>query len=171
MNNGLISKNEVKKLGATCLARRNEDGQLEAIISLDLAPSVSLPITTEGDMISRSALRKDFVDRYHKAEDWITKAEDIFIKTRAEATRDFIGEVIMTIDFAQTVEPVCPYLSDDEVKQPCLQAPCERQKGKWIAIAPYTHETFCPYCKEDSKDERYGNFCPNCGADMRGGAE
>ena len=40
MSNDLISKNEVKKLGATCLARRNEDGQLEAIISLDLAPTV-----------------------------------------------------------------------------------------------------------------------------------
>ena len=30
------------------------------------------------------------------------------------------------IDNAPTVEPICPYLSDDEVKQPCLQAPCER---------------------------------------------
>lgn len=35
-----ISKSEVEKLGATCLARRNEDGQLEAIISLDLAPTI-----------------------------------------------------------------------------------------------------------------------------------
>lgn len=59
------------------------------------------PITD--DMISRSALRTDFVDRYHKAEDWIVKAKDIFIKTRAEATRDFIGEVIMTIDNAPTI--------------------------------------------------------------------
>ena len=46
-----------------------------------------------------------------------------------------------------------------------------RSQGKWVAIEPYTHKTFCPYCKEDSKDETYGNFCPNCGADMRGGTE
>lgn len=30
------------------------------------------------------------------------------------------------IDNAPTVEPICPYLSDDEVKQPCLQAPCKK---------------------------------------------
>lgn len=54
--------------------------------------------------IDANALRKDFVDRYHKAEDWIAKAKDEEIKTRAEATRDFIGEVIMTIDNAQTLE-------------------------------------------------------------------
>lgn len=47
----------------------------------------------------------------------------------------------------------------------------ERPQGEWIAREPYTHETFCPFCKEDTKDEVYGNFCPNCGADMRGGAE
>lgn len=40
-NNGdLISRSEAEKLGATCLARRNENGQLEAIISLDNAPTV-----------------------------------------------------------------------------------------------------------------------------------
>lgn len=35
-----ISRSECEKLGATCLARRNESGELEAIISLDLAPTV-----------------------------------------------------------------------------------------------------------------------------------
>lgn len=41
MNNDLISRSEAKKLGATCLAKRNENGQLEAIISLDNAPPVT----------------------------------------------------------------------------------------------------------------------------------
>lgn len=36
----LISRSEAKKLGATCLAKRNENGQLEAIISLENAPTV-----------------------------------------------------------------------------------------------------------------------------------
>lgn len=47
-DSGLISRNEAKKLGATCLARRNENGQLEAIISLDNAPTVPLPDFKDG---------------------------------------------------------------------------------------------------------------------------
>lgn len=43
MNNDLISRSEAEKLGATCLAKRNENGQLEAIISLDNAPTVERP--------------------------------------------------------------------------------------------------------------------------------
>ena len=42
-----------------------------------------------------------------------------------------------------------------------------RPKGKWIAIEPYNHKTFCPFCKKDTRDMNYDNFCPNCGADMR----
>lgn len=37
----LISRNYVEKLGATCLARRNENGQLETIISLDNVQTVN----------------------------------------------------------------------------------------------------------------------------------
>ena len=55
-------------------------------------------------LIDANALKEDFVERYRKAEEWITKAKDEEIKIRAEATRDFIGEVIMTIDYAPTVE-------------------------------------------------------------------
>ena len=40
MNNDLISRSEAEKLGAMCLARRNENGQLKAIINLDNAPTV-----------------------------------------------------------------------------------------------------------------------------------
>ena len=124
-------------------------------------------------LIDANALRTDFVDRYHKAEDWITKAEDIFIKTRAEATRDFIGEIIMTIDNAPTVEPICPYLSDDEVKQPCLQAPCERPQGEWeiITFLHSLNKYKCNQCQHYLYSGMDKNFCPNCGAKMKGGAE
>lgn len=47
MDNDLISRSEAEKLGATCLARRNENGQLEAIISLDNAPTVEYPFYQE----------------------------------------------------------------------------------------------------------------------------
>ena len=58
---------------------------------------------SEQRLIDANALRADFVDRYHKAENWIAKAKDEEIKIRAEATRDFIGEVIMTIDKAPDI--------------------------------------------------------------------
>ena len=47
MNNDLISISEAKSMGATCLARRNENGQLEAIISLDNAQTVEYPFYQE----------------------------------------------------------------------------------------------------------------------------
>lgn len=46
------------------------------------------------------------------------------------------------------------------------------RKGEWIyhteplAFRPYGHYT-CNLCNEISWDK--SNFCPNCGADMRGG--
>lgn len=45
----------------------------------------------------------------------------------------------------------------------------EQEKGKWtktdIYDEQYGYLYECPYCK---KLEWGGNFCPNCGADMRG---
>ena len=62
----------------------------------------------------------------------------------------------------------------------------ERKKGKWIdeKINSYTSRTYCSECGSSApfvyeSDDYYGNhahgetaktkFCPNCGADMRGG--
>lgn len=139
--------------------------------------------------IDADALKEDFETRYKNAEKWIEKADDEEIKIRATATRDFIAEVIMTINKASTVEPevkkvpIASVTFDTEklkeltdgivesIKNGELVLQDERLKGEWIAMEPYTHKTFCPFCKEDTKDEVYGNFCPNCGADMRGDAE
>ena len=61
----------------------------------------------------------------------------------------------------------------------------ERKKGKWIdeKINSYTSWTYCSECGKSApftcvSDDHYGyhmhgetnktNFCPNCGADMRG---
>lgn len=48
----------------------------------------------------------------------------------------------------------------------------ERKRGKWIAHPggkfvgfPYMHYE-CDQCRDFEPEER--NFCPNCGADMRG---
>lgn len=76
------------------------------------------------------------------------------------------------IDNAPTLEFYCPYLSDEEIKQPCLQGPCERRKGEW----KYTHDTFskriCNKCNYSQVivDGMSDNFCPNCGASMQKGS-
>lgn len=57
MNNDLISRSEAKKLGATCLARRNENGQLEAIISLDNAPTVKFSLMPADESKDEAYLR------------------------------------------------------------------------------------------------------------------
>lgn len=56
------------------------------------------------DIISRSALKEDFESRLALCNEWIEKAKDKETKIRADATKHFICEVIMTIDNAQTVE-------------------------------------------------------------------
>lgn len=55
------------------------------------------------DLISREALKKDFEERNKACDKWIAKAKDKETKIRAEATKHFICEVIMTIDNAPTV--------------------------------------------------------------------
>lgn len=77
--------------------------------------------------------------------------EDLFIKFGNQLPNGLLDE----IDNAPTVEPICPYLSDDEVKQPCLQAPCERPKVK--------DDVSCQYCKYDDKasTDYPCNICKN----------
>lgn len=65
------------------------------------------PYNPSGDLISREALL-DQID----TTDW--------------------DNVRTLVEDAQTVEPICPYLSNDDVKQPCLNSPCERPQGKLI---------------------------------------
>ena len=103
------------------------------------------------DLISRSALIKE-----------INENPELFEKERV-----YLEGIVLN---APTVETFTKY---DLVKAYSKGfdtgvETVERPKGEWIAIEPYIHKTFCPFCKEDTKDEVYGNFCPNCGADMRG---
>ena len=48
----------------------------------------------------------------------------------------------------------------------------EQKQGKWLDVTTLDNEFICWVCSEcrhgaDFVDEPY-NFCPNCGADMRG---
>ena len=50
----------------------------------------------------------------------------------------------------------------------------DREKGEWIRTRTWEHdgELYCSKCGFAPYDERdCDNFCPNCGADMRGKAD
>ena len=71
-----------------------------------------------------------------------------------------------------TVWGVCELIRDFPSAQP------DRKKGKWQIVDAYPHNVYCSVCHkkyaqthwevwEDKSLPR--NYCPNCGADMRGG--
>ena len=111
------------------------------------------------DLISRSALKDDLQDRLRKARNWkenaINRSDDEII-IRADATINFICEVIMTIDNAPTVR--------NEYKR----AECE-----WIFLGDNpnrdnpnsNHKYACSNCGRGVKEQE--NFCPNCGVKMK----
>ena len=106
------------------------------------------------DLISRSTLKEDMKSRISACNEWIEKAKDKETKIRASTVKAFIAEVIMTINNAPTVE---------------------RPHGEWKVYGkqggiPITD--MCSNCRYEMKwyKNKY-KFCPNCGADMKGGAE
>ena len=79
----------------------------------------------------------------------------------------------------------CDILSDGETLQYCVESPCPHEKlveyepvrhGRWIEKEGLFGETFyrCSACEEDivllegEPMDNWYNYCPNCGADMRG---
>lgn len=47
----------------------------------------------------------------------------------------------------------------------------QSRKGKWIRTRTLTHdgELYCNQCEQEHPEQKIiWNFCPNCGADMRG---
>ena len=113
------------------------------------------------DLISRKALKADFINRKYACEDWIMTAKDEETKTRAIATRDFCNEVIMTINNAPTVKTYCYFCGQTEHG-------IERSQGEWNEIQAGMF--VCNQCGA-TPHKYYKKFCANCGADMKGGAE
>lgn len=102
-----------------------------------------IPYNPTGDLISREALKKS-----------ICIDEPISIDETWEQLYD---AVVKAIDNAPTVEP-------------------ERPQGEWITIkSPLSNETIvkCDKCGDEfiGNDVEDYNFCPICGATMKGGAE
>lgn len=110
------------------------------------------------DLISREALKKAL----HNFFDGKVINEPAYI----------LRDVFCYIDGAPTVELFCSYLSDGEVRQPCVEGPCEqdRPQGEWVVKSNGTTNYYaCNKCGNagDIQDK----FCRECGADMRGDKE
>ncbi len=65
----------------------------------------------------------------------------------------------------------CELLDDKQVKELIDSQPTadvrENVMGEWISTG--FMEVKCSNCKETFHELESANFCPNCGADMRGG--
>lgn len=77
------------------------------------------------DLISREALKKRLQDRH---DFWVNAwggFSDMPLndKSRVDELSSCIAEVVN----APTVELFCSYLSDGEVRQPCVEGPCEAE--------------------------------------------
>ena len=95
--------------------------------------------------------------------------------------KDHIGELLLVYSGEELANAILNAI-DNAPTVHGIVAYVERPKGKWIADTNHCYDddedTFeCSVCKEPftlicgtTKDNLY-NFCPNCGADMRGEKE
>lgn len=112
---------------------------------------------SEVRLIDANALKKEFIKEFYMA---LGQGADSF---------DVIGTMTKVIDNTPTVEPdkIQAIMSDYLV---CRCEP-QRPQGEWIIDG---HHIRCNRCNEYiCNTDREGNkipnnFCPNCGADMRG---
>lgn len=135
---------------------------------------LNVPGTNAGDMISRQAA----IDECYP----VTVDGEVYEVVQVET--------LMGLPSVQP-EPMCVAkvtLTDEQVKEAFEKAKCEilavldaqpRPRGEWQITDAYPHNVHCSVCHkrfaqthwtvwEDGTLPR--NFCPNCGADMRGGA-
>ena len=133
-------------------------------------------------LIDADALKEDFKERLSNAHKWLEKAKDEEIKIRANAVITYICEVIMTIDYAPTVEPSLNLknITEEEIEKfkilwqranskGLLAIKEERPQGKWEEPFEMNGKTYhkCNHCHISSELILIDKFCPNCGADMR----
>lgn len=142
----------------------------------------SKPYDEAGDCISREALKEQI------------NATDFDFGDYYDHTEEIIKRVCEAIDNAPTVEPICPYLSDNEIKQPCLNSPCERPQGEiaeeqaidvlhhhgWLvvrsehkAVQDVNHKVYRnENCPQKHKCYDYqGYHCSGCSWEKKGGTE
>ena len=141
--------------------------------------------------IDADALIAEINDRIKAAHEWYDESPTEEIKIRAEQAIATFCEVSLTAKKMPTIEPerkMDEWCTDckeyDQKRHSCPRwnrviretlkdAEPERKKGKW-KTAYLDHESMgnrpkILYCSKCNQCIAYPtNFCPNCGADMRG---
>lgn len=111
-------------------------------------------MTEKGDLISREALKDATKKLYNETLDGI-------VKFGIEKVYDLISN-------APTVEAIPTELHEkilDKVEGELLECQSNlRSQGEWIVVSRNCWK--CNRCQELTNEGK--NFCPNCGADMRG---
>ena len=74
---------------------------------------------------------------------------------------------LMVIELKMTRPPTW-----NEVYNAIKELPSAQKKGQWLLHPCYMpHKNYCSCCEKDSPYDKRWEFCPNCGADMRGEAD
>ena len=88
---------------------------------------------------------------------------------REYLTKNYTNEVL----YQETVKEIRELRKENKELRDRLGSFPDREKGEWIITYPNgKHNPIyeCPKCKA-SNNAVFKNFCPNCGADMRGKKE
>lgn len=121
------------------------------------------------DLISREALKKDI------QTEWLTaETKQTFYKIIDNApTVDIKPFAIVKFDKDELKR-----LVDERVIEPIKNGELvlqtdKRPHGEWQEPFESNGKTYhkCTHCHISSELILFGNFCPNCGADMRGGED
>jgi len=85
------------------------------------------------------------------------------IRAEIEKFKDRIAELPNMADSYCAVD-FCQQIIDKYAEQ-------EPKSGHWITTRTFTHdgEYYCDKCKCDAPNNEKWDFCPNCGAYMKGG--
>ena len=162
----LISLDFMKKLGATCIAKRSETGEFVAISSIDNLPSAekTQPQATDGDLISREIEKADFL--MAKVKDFERTA--IMVKYNTETIDRFIdyirGVIVNAEKYHFVIGEKRKYALREKFKLPSAEKtaewkPLDKEKAQY-----YMFGYLCSKCGAPAKSPT--KYCPNCGARM-----
>lgn len=109
----------------------------------------------------------------------VIDAVDKFLDTNS---REFdTDQIVYLLNRIDGIEIVQHEILDEKQKEKIAKALTDRPKGKWLADNNFDYETRfkCSVCGESECVPTTGfaecvpiwDFCPNCGADMRGGTK